>query len=123
MNFDSDKPIYRQIVEFCHARILAREWLPGERIPSVRELAVTLQVNTHTVLKALETLQNEEIIAPRRGMGYFLAPDAPEKTADARRSEFFDNTVPALRRQMELLGISPQQLMERLTASGGNTAQ
>ncbi len=120
MDFATDKPIYRQIVDYCHARILAREWPAGERIPSVRELAVTLQVNTHTVLKALETLQAEEIIAPRRGMGYFLAPDAPKKTARARRQEFFINTLPALRRQMEMLGITPEELLERLTAPDGD---
>lgn len=117
MDFANDKPIYRQIVDFCYTRILAREWPPGERIPSVRELAVTLQVNTHTVLKALETLQAEEIIVPRRGMGYFLVPDATEKTSEARRREFFASTLPTLRREMELLGITPAELLERLTDS------
>ena len=114
MDFANDKPIYRQIVDYCYARILAREWPAGERMPSVRELAVTLQVNTHTVLKALETLQAEEIITPRRGMGYFLAPDATEKTAAARRREFFASTLPALRREMDMLGITPAELLAEL---------
>ena len=116
MDFANDKPIYRQIVDYCYARILAREWPPGERIPSVRELAVMLQVNTHTVLKALETLQDEEIIVPRRGMGYILVPEAAEKTAEARRREFFATTLPSLRREMELLGITPAELLGRLSA-------
>lgn len=119
MEFKTERPIYRQIADYCFARILAGEWPPGSRIPSVRELAVMMTVNTHTVLKAFEFLQSHGIIAPRRGMGYFLTDDAPQRIAATRREDFFSSTVPALAEEMRLLGITPEQLLDAL---GSGTA-
>lgn len=106
MDFKTDRPIYQQIVDYCYTCILSGVWSPEEKIPSVRELAMALSVNTHTVLKALETLQTTEIITPRRGLGFFLAPDAPGRVMQARRREFFDTTLAELFREMEMLGVS-----------------
>ncbi len=117
MDFATDKPIYRQIVDYCYTRVISGAWKPSEKAPSVRELAVELSVNTHTVLKAYETLQDELIIAPRRGMGYYLAADAAEKVSQARRRDFYQATLPALRREMDLLGITPDELLAHLTST------
>lgn len=114
MEFSQNKPIYRQIIDYGFGRIITGEWVPGERVPSVRELSVALSVNSHTVLKAYEYLQAEEIIAPRRGMGYFLALDAPERVNDARRREFYSTTLSALADEMRLLGITPDEVASRL---------
>ena len=111
MDFNNRKPIYRQIVDYCFTLILSGEWLPALRVPSVRELAATLAVNSHTVLKAYEYLQDEHIIFPKRGMGFFLAPDAAERVNDARRSEFYDTSLKELFREMELLDISIEDLI------------
>ncbi len=115
VDFSDNKPIYRQIVDFSVGRILTGEWVPGNRIPSVRELAVELAVNTHTVLKAFEFLQTESIIQPKRGMGFYLAEDALEKVNSLRRRDFFETTLPALKAEMELLGISPEEVAHFLT--------
>ncbi len=112
MNFNDNKPIYRQIVDFCYAHILAGQWAPGERIPSVREMAGALMVNSHTVLKAYDYLQSRDIIFTRRGMGYFLADDAPEKVEADRRRSFFDDTLRSLFAEMDLLGISIDELVQ-----------
>ncbi len=117
MEFKSERPIYRQIADYCFARILAGDWPPGSRIPSVRELAVMMTVNTHTVLKAFEFLQAHGIIAPRRGMGFFLTDDAPQRIAATRREEFFSSTVPALAEEMRLLGITTAELLAALPAA------
>ncbi len=85
---------------------MSGEWREEERIPSVRELSVRLAVNTHTVLKAYEYLQDEGMIYPRRGMGFYLAGKAPEKVAQARKEEFFQTTLTDVFREMELLGVS-----------------
>lgn len=111
MDFNNRKPIYRQIVDYCFTLILSGEWLPALRVPSVRELAATLAVNSHTVLKAYEYLQDEHIIFPKRGMGFFLATDAAERVNDARRSEFYDTSLKELFREMELLDISIEDLI------------
>lgn len=106
MEFSSNKPIYRQIADYAFARILGGEWQQGARVPSVRELAVTLAVNNNTVLKAMDFLQDQGVIYPRRGMGFYLADDARERVTATRRREFFADTLPAMFAEMEMLGIS-----------------
>ncbi len=114
MEFTQDKPIYRQIIDACYARILTGEWRAGERVPSVRELAVEVAVNTHTILKAYEYLQTHEIIVSRRGMGFYLTADAVDKVNAARREEFFNTTLPAVAAEMRLLGITVDEVVERM---------
>lgn len=114
MEFTANKPIYRQIADTCLGRIITGEWAPGERVPSVREVAVELAVNTHTVLKAYEFLQLHDLITPRRGLGFFLEPDAPARVQTLRREEFFSSALPGLAAEMKLLGISPEELSDHL---------
>ncbi len=115
MNFTTDKLIYRQIVDLCFARILSGEWEPDRKVPSVRELSAQLMVNTHTVLKAFDDLQADGIIVPRRGLGFYLAPDAPTRVLEAQRTEFFTTTLPELSRTMKMLNISINDLTAHLT--------
>ena len=114
MEFSSDKPIYRQIVDYACCRVMGGEWSPGGGVPSVRELSAALGVNSRTVLKAFDDLQEEGIIIPRRGMGVILAEDAPQRIMAKRRQEFFDTTIPAIREEMERLGITSAELIEAL---------
>lgn len=111
MEFSNNKPIYRQIIDYTFARILDGSWAPGERIPSVRELAVSLSVNTHTVLKALEYLQAHDIIVPRRGMGYYLTDDARQYVDQSRREEFFAEVLPDFIHRMRSLGITIDEVI------------
>lgn len=112
MNFNNNKPIYRQIIDYCFGCILSGGWIADEKIPSVRELAMRLAVNSHTVLKAFEYLQTHDIIYPRRGMGYYLTPDAAERVTATRRQDFYNETLPALFDEMRMLGISASDLMQ-----------
>lgn len=115
MEFNDNKPIYRQIVDYAFNRIIEGEWPPGEKIPSVRELAADLGVNTRTVLKAMEDLQDANVIEPRRGMGFMLAADASSKVTEARRREFFEVTLPAMAEEMRRLGITPEEVFQHPT--------
>lgn len=111
MDFHAEKPIYQQIVDYAFAKILSGEWNPGERVPSVRELAGQMSVNTHTVLKAYEYLQLHEIITVKRGMGYFLTDDARTKVNQSRRDAFLRVTAPAFFKEMRLLGLSIEDVL------------
>lgn len=114
MEFASEKPIYRQIADYCCECIVRGEWAEEGKAPSVRELSLALTVNTRTVLSAYEILQVDNIIAPRRGMGYFVCADARDRILEARRRDFFENELPALRRRISLLGISVAELTDAL---------
>ncbi|WP_297073524.1 GntR family transcriptional regulator [uncultured Duncaniella sp.] len=113
MDFTPNKPIYRQIIDYSFGQILTGAWAAGERIPSVRELSVFLSVNSHTVLKAYEYLQNEGIIVPKRGMGFYLTTDALDHVNQARRQEFFDTTLRDLFNEMKLLDISIDEVIQQ----------
>lgn len=112
MEFSSNKPIYKQITDFCMRQILSGEWPPGGRVPSARELAVELAVNLHTILKAYDTLESAGIIFNRRGMGFFVTDDALEKAAGTGRKEFFSDILPSVIDEMERLGITPQEFID-----------
>ena len=116
IEFSDNKPIYRQIVDHAYNLILNGSWEPETRVPSVRELAAELGVNTRTVLKAMEELQDARIIYSRRGMGFILSEDAPQKVLSQLRHEFFEITIPRISTEMKALGISPEEMIEALKA-------
>lgn len=113
MDFKTNKPIYLQIVDYCFRNILTGEWKEDERIPSVRELGATLQVNPNTAMRAFEYLQSEEIIYPKRGMGYYVAENAKEKIVKLQKEEFFNEVLPETFNSMALLNISIEDVIER----------
>ena len=114
MDFKTDKPIYKQIIDLCFARIISGEWPPGAKLPSVREMSIELAVNARTVLSAFDELQDAEIIFSQRGIGYFLSPDAPYKVREARKADFFDSKLVTLLQEMDALHISVDQVAEAL---------
>ncbi len=110
MNFNDEKPIYRQISDWVMDKIMCGEWPENERILSVRELAVLLQVNPNTAMRAYDEMQDAQIIFNRRGIGFFVADGARSRIIGRQRAEFVRETLPALLRRMELLGIAPETL-------------
>lgn len=120
MNFNDEKPIYRQIIDYCFGFILSGEWQPDQRIPSVREMAVNLAVNTHTVIKAYDFLQAHDIIAPRRGMGYYLTPDARQMVNASQREDFFDTSLSQLFSRMKVLGIGIDEINDHWKKFNGD---
>ena len=118
MDFKTDRPIYRQIIDYAFGCILGGGWVPGTKVPSVRELAVELAVNSHTILKAYDHLQDNGIIVPRRGMGFYLADDARERVNAERRREFFDTELHDLFARMDMLGISIDEIVAAYQRQG-----
>lgn len=112
MDFKANKPIYQQIVDFCFCKILTGEWIQNQRVASVRELAVLLTVNPHTVLKAYEYLQAEEIIYTKRGLGFFLSENAVQQVTKLQKEEFFENTLEDIFNTMDLLQIHIEEIVE-----------
>lgn len=110
MDFDNSKPIYLQIVEFFYENILIKDWQEGGRIPSVREVAMMVEVNPNTAIRAFNYLQDLEVIYNKRGIGYFVAEDGYSKVLEIKRKEFLEQSLPDVFKKMDLLNISFKEL-------------
>jgi len=110
MNFTTHVSIYEQIVDYVSGKILEREWSGGDRIPSVRDLAVRLEVNPNTVQRSYSQLQERGLVINQRGVGYFVADDAYLRARASRRERFERVDVPRIAREMELLQIDIDEM-------------
>ena len=89
MEFNNNQAIYLQIADMICEKILLQQFRQDERILSVREMAVQLEVNPNTVMRTYDFLQGLEIITNKRGIGYYVSSDGIQKATDFRRSAFF----------------------------------
>ena len=112
MIFHESKTIYQQIADYVCEQILIGRWKDNERIFSVRELGIQLEVNPNTVMRAYDHLQNFGIISNRRGIGYFVNENAVEKIKELRKTHFVEKQLPSIFQEMELLGIGISELNE-----------
>lgn len=113
--FSTDKPIYRQILDYCMECVGTGQWTPEGRIPSVKELSVTMAVNPRTVMRAYEELSDKGIIFQRRGMGFYVADDGPEIVAEIQKTEFENKTLPEFILQMRRAAFPVDRVIEILT--------
>lgn len=105
MEFSNNKSIYLQICDAICEQILTGALKSDERIPSVREYGAEIGVNPNTIMRSYEKLTADGVIYNKRGIGYFISPDARETVLTAQRKEFIENELPQILRRMKLLGI------------------
>ncbi|MDD3161394.1 MAG: GntR family transcriptional regulator [Bacteroidales bacterium] len=110
MEFKEAQSIYLQISDYVSEQILVGRWKEGDRIPSVRELGVALEVNPNTVMRSFDFLQGMDIIFNKRGVGYFVAESAKTKILDYRRKQFLEQELPTVFKTMQLLGMSVEEI-------------
>lgn len=113
MEFRDNKAIYIQIAEYVCEHILLGKWKVDEKVPSVREMAVELEVNPNTVMRTYELLQQKNIISNKRGIGFFVADDASANVKSYRKNQFMDEELPVIFRNVYLLNISFDELQTR----------
>jgi len=112
MEFGDSNAIYLQIADQLCENIILEKWKPGDRIPSVREMAVQIEVNPNTVMRTFNYLQEKGIIYNKRGIGYFVSEDGFEKTKALRKEDFVNNELPGFFRSMILLNLSMEDINE-----------
>jgi len=116
MEFRDNQAIYLQIAEYICERILLKQWKIGDKIASVRELAIQLEVNPNTVVRTYEFLQQKEIIFTKRGMGFFVSDEAEDKVLAFRKDEFLGNELPVFFKNVHLLGLDFDFIKEKYEA-------
>ena len=110
--FNNSVPIYLQIVSEIKKQIVSGKLIPGERIPSVRELALTYKVNPNTMQKALIELEENGLIKTERTNGKFVTED--ENIINKTKNDYADNLTQNYLSEMISLGITKQEIKERI---------
>jgi GntR family transcriptional regulator len=115
-------PIYLQIVEGIRAAVAAGVYRPGEALPSLRAMAIDIQVNPNTVQRAYDELAREGLIYSRKGKGLFVAekgtPSAQQQSKDAVRRAFEEGI-----RAARAAGMDAEEIKEVFGAALKQTAK
>ncbi|MEA4870442.1 hypothetical protein SDC9_96211 [bioreactor metagenome] len=115
--FNSNRPIYQQIVDEIELRILNGTYEMGMRLPSVRDLAVLAAVNPNTMQRALAELEEMGLVTTQRNTGRTVTTD--ESAVSRARDIKADLIAETFLMQMKALGLSRKEVLERL-AKGEN---
>ena len=107
MEFKENPAIYIQITEYVCEQILLKKWKLGDKLISIRELAVQTEVNPNTVQRAYDLLQQQNIITNKRGIGYFIEDDAMERILGFRKEQFIENELPVFMRNISCSSMPP----------------
>lgn len=111
-NLSNDRPIYLQLVEQIQRKILSGEYKTGERFPSVRDLARESAVNPNTMQRALQELEQSELIINNRTMGRTVTKDI--RLIQQTKQELAQNCLSRFLQEMKELGFSSEELTEFL---------
>jgi len=113
MEFKDNSAIYIQIAEYVCEQILLKKWKLEDRMISIRDLAITMQVNPNTVQRAYDLLQQQEIISNKRGIGYFVEKEAMDRILVFRREQFMEKELPVFLRNIYLLKLDFKDIKTR----------
>ena len=110
MEFRDNEAIYLQIAAHVSDNILTGKWQAEQKIPSVRDLAIELQVNPNTVMRSYELLQSQQVIYNKRGLGFFVSPEADKMVNVFKKERFLQQELPEF---FSLLGIDLDEIEKR----------
>ena len=116
--FDNERPIYIQLVEMLRKEIVSGKLKAGERLPSVRELALTTRVNPNTMQKALVELENEGLVYTERTNGKFVTNN--KELIERIKKELAEEKINNFLNDMKNIGITYEETKIYLQELGGN---
>ena len=115
--FDNERPIYIQLVEQLRIKIISGELKSGERLPSVRELALIARVNPNTMQKALVELENEGLVYTERTNGKYVTIN--NELIEKIKKELAQEKVEKYIKDMKNIGIDYEMSIKYLQELGG----
>lgn len=110
LKFKDHQAIYLQIADLFCEYILLKKWKPGDRVPSVREMATDIEVNPNTVVRTYNYLQDKGILSNKRGIGYFVEEKGFEKAWERRKEDFVKLELPEFFKTLDFLNLSLEDL-------------
>jgi GntR family transcriptional regulator len=120
MEWSEGQPIYRQLRDMVIERVIDGSFPEGEAIPSVRQVATDYRINHLTVGKAYQELVEMGLLEKRRGLGMFVAPGARNSLTSDEQARFLNEELPAFAERIRMLGITMDEVIDRLRAVQGN---
>ena len=112
----SHVPIYVQIIDQVKQQIASGELLPGDQLPTVRQLAADLRVNFNTIARAYRVLDEEGVISTQQGRGTYILEPPSAENGERRRQEALERLTNQYLIDAHQLGISPEVLRTMLAA-------
>lgn len=112
MEFKDNIPIYLQIEQYLYRQIAMGKLKAGEKIPSVRKLALELTVNVNTVQRALQQMNDQHILYTKRGEGNFVTQDT--ELLNQTKQSLIDNELDEFIQNMTRLGVEKEELVPTL---------
>jgi DNA-binding transcriptional regulator YhcF (GntR family) len=106
---DSDRPIYKQLVEQIELRIISGVYTPGDKLESVREMAMDAGVNPNTMQKALAELERMELVFAQRTSGRFITEDL--KVIEEAKKNLAVQEIGAFLEKMKKLGMGRNEIL------------
>jgi len=113
-------PIYRQLKARIIGMLLDGVLVPGDALPSVRQIAADYQINPITVSRAYQELAEESLVEKKRGIGMYVSSGAREKLLSTERAHFLNEEWPATLERMRRLELDVEQLLN--SAKNGGAA-
>jgi GntR family transcriptional regulator len=114
MEFDDKVPIYYQIKTVIYDQIIAGQLAPGDKLPAIRQLAVSMTVNVNTVQRALSEMIAEGVLVSRRGRGNFVTDNV--QIVEQLKQQLITSYLKQLYDRLHRLNISDEQIINELTA-------
>jgi GntR family transcriptional regulator len=105
----SGVPFYRQIIQQIEQAILAKRLLPGDKLPTIRSLAIELKINPNTIAKAYNELEIRGIVVTQVGSGTYVS-DKEINMAENERQKKIEESLARFLREMDALGVPRSEL-------------
>lgn len=117
MEYNTSQPIYLQVADAIRREIVTGKLQPGDKLPSVRDLAILYTINPNTVSRVYKELEMDEVCFTRRGMGTFVTED--EKKVQMMKEEMAEKLVSEFLEGMKQLGFTRQEAIDALEKENG----
>lgn len=112
-DLDNDRPIYLQLMERIQHDIISGIYNPGDKLPSVRDLALEASVNPNTMQKALAELERSGLVRSQRTSGRFITEN--QDLLKKMKSELAGEHIRSFLEQMNSLGFDRNETLELIT--------
>lgn len=112
MKYENDRPIYLQVIEDISRKVIQGELTLGDKLPSVRELALQYQINPNTASRVYKEMESQGLCYTKRGMGTFITEDSG--MIKTLQTEMAETCLDAFLQGMQALGINLEEMIQLL---------